>query len=143
MFSKTVQSHIDPFEFTNGFSNIGLTYGTVAKDGSKVKYTDASEVSFLKRNFRYEKTLGRYVAPLDLDVILEMPQWTKRGKLSKEITQDNVDNALIELSLHEPAIFDSWSKLIVDSSKEHLGFLPPVVNRHALMTKACARNFIW
>jgi hypothetical protein len=31
----------------------------------------------LKRGFRYESNEYRWLAPLELDVILEMPYWTK------------------------------------------------------------------
>lgn len=39
------------------------------------------ELTFLKRGFRFEPKVQRYVAPLALESILEMPYWTKKGPL--------------------------------------------------------------
>ena len=55
-------------------------------------------VDFLKRKFRYEPLVDRYVAPLDLNVVLEEPCWTKKGTDAIEIAKTNVQTSLLACS---------------------------------------------
>jgi predicted thioredoxin/glutaredoxin len=65
--------------------------------------------------FRYCEEFSRYVAPLELDVILEIPFWRKGD--NDEITQctQNIENGFRELSLHGKEIYDEWSTKMVES----------------------------
>jgi hypothetical protein len=75
---------------------------------------DLSEVTFLKRSFRFDNHVQQYVAPLDLAVILEMPYWTKKGLMSEKITLDNVETAIRELAFHPDDIYAKWSIIMCD-----------------------------
>jgi len=121
----------------------GLKYSDESKGDIVVPYKDLSEVNFLKRSFRYEPLVGRYVAPLQLESIVEMLYWTKRGAESQSITRSNVDNALHELSLHCEEDFHKWARLVVDGAREILNYYPPVTSRKALLFKVCKREYTW
>jgi hypothetical protein len=50
---------------------LGLKLTSPKKDSSRVFVAvSLEEASFLKRGFRYEPRVNRYVAPLDLDTVL-------------------------------------------------------------------------
>ena len=67
------------------------------------------EIEFLKRKFRFDDVLQSYVAPLSLEVCLEMPMWTKgQVHLRDAIVADNMQNCIDELSLHGKTVFREW-----------------------------------
>lgn len=142
-FSTSVSDFVNPDLIEENFRKIGLSYGVASKDGSSLKFQSLEDVTFLKRSFRHCSLVGRKIAPLDLDVILETPQWTKTGKLWREIALGNVDDALTELSLHDKQLFDTWSKKIIDASRKRLGYCPVEASWSRLRTKALAREFFW
>jgi len=80
-----------------------------------------TEISFLKREFRYEPALDRIVAPLDLDTVLEMSYFTKRGGSELSITTDNVVNSLRELSLHGREVYNTYAPQLVSAAAERYG----------------------
>jgi hypothetical protein len=101
-------------------SKIGLKYTMENKqDIAVTNFRDLTSVEFLKRQFRREKDLLRYVAPLRLSVVLEIPQWTKKGQGKLEIVSSNTITALRELSLHGREVYDKFSKDIVASFQDH------------------------
>jgi len=101
------------------------------------------QVTFLKRGFRYEPAVGRYVAPLRVEAIVEMLYWTQRGHSGREITRTNVDNALRELSLHEASVFDEWAPKVIAASREFLNHHPVVVDYRALQRITCGLDVLW
>jgi hypothetical protein len=107
---------------------LGLQYTNEAKGTSVVKMRYLEEVSFLKRGFRREKYVNSTVAPLDIEVILEMPYWTKKGADSETITKDNITFALNELSLHGEVVYDKFKDVIVGSCVEKMDYHPPKTN---------------
>jgi len=66
------------------------------------------EHTILKRGFRIEPSLGRWVAPLELNVVLEIPLWTKPGEEAAHVAVDNMNTAVRELSLHGREVFEFW-----------------------------------
>jgi hypothetical protein len=90
-----------------------------------------SEVEFLKRSFRFEESTKQYVAPLRLDVVLEMPYWTDRSISKKDqITCDNIQTSLLELSLHPPDVFAFWAPKMLEAANAHLGYRPKMSSYH-------------
>jgi hypothetical protein len=68
--------------------------------------TTIDHLELLKRTPRREPLLdGRYVLPLNIDTVLEIPLWTKRDKYT-EVACTNLDTALHELSLHGQEVWD-------------------------------------
>jgi hypothetical protein len=125
------------------FLTFGYVYTPEDKTSDLVPYRSIKECNFLKRNFRFESIMGRMVAPLSLDTILEMAFWTKKGQNAKQITLDNVDNCLSELSLHDRETFQFWSKLIVMASKDLLNYTPNCPNQEVLLIKCSGWKAIW
>jgi len=97
-----------------------------------------NEITFLKRAFRYERLVLWYVAPLSLATILEMPYWTKKGLLEKQITKDNVDTALDELSLHTDEIYYKYGTIIQNASYSRLGYHPTLEMRQTRFLRYAA-----
>jgi hypothetical protein len=122
---------------------VGFQYTAEDKTSTVAATRPLSDVTFLKRGFRFEEKLHKYVAPLDLDTILEIPMWTKKGAASHTIACDNVDNALHELALHDQATFDLWAGKIVRASEERLCYYPPVVDRMSLLREVRERTEFW
>jgi hypothetical protein len=90
------------------FLTIGHVYTDEAKSGKIVPIRDLTEVAFLKRKFIWDELTQRHIAPLDLDVVLEIFQWTKKGLMRDDITIANVDVAMRELALHGEDLFNHW-----------------------------------
>jgi hypothetical protein len=126
--SDTIVPWFNQITISEAMSKIGLTYTDENKSDSLVPFRKLSEVTFLKRGFRYDELLGRYVAPLSLDTILEMPYWTKDGPAPLEITYENVSTALMELSLHGEEKFNFHQKEIIDACRKKMNWLPPVTS---------------
>lgn len=99
-------------------AELGLIYTSETKGDLNTGLRNLSDVSFLKRGFRFDKELRRYLAPLELDVVLEIPLWTKKRYDAVKITIDNVDTAIGELSLHGPEVFNKYVPQIAASLKE-------------------------
>jgi hypothetical protein len=121
----------------------GLTYTNEAKSGLTHISRDITEVTFLKRSFRYESILDRYVAPLNLDVILEMPYWTVRGHMSHTIPCNTFESALTELSLHGDSTFNAHAPLMLKAFAEKYNFHPSVSNRYTLVLKSATIEEMW
>lgn len=91
------------------------------------------EVSFLKRKF-FEQN-GIYLAPLELGVIIDMMNWTKKGPNVLGDVETNIQTAFEELTLHGPCIFETYKAKIFDAIKIVPGLSrPAVTNYRALFT---------
>jgi hypothetical protein len=117
--SDEVLSWYNGVTITGCFERMGLKYTNTDKDGPPILKT-LWECTFLKRGFRYEKRVGRVVAPLELTVILEIPYWIDKqfANVPTQVTQ-LVQTALDELSLHGEEVFRTYSTtmLLACSSK--------------------------
>lgn len=110
---------------SKAMASFGLTYTDENKSTNPLPFRSLSEVTFLKRGFRLDSGLGRYVAPLSLDTIMEMPYWTKDGPGPEAITEDNVNTALMELSLHGESVFEEYSEKIIAGCRTRMNWFPP------------------
>ncbi|APG78529.1 hypothetical protein 1 [Wenzhou picorna-like virus 28] len=101
-----------------GYAQIGMTYTDEGKTGEMVKYRALEDVKFLKRGFRYEK--GVYLAPLELDVVMEMCCWVKTDVNTIDNTITNVETAMRELSLHPKDVFTKCKADLLQACRKHL-----------------------
>jgi len=115
----------DEASVANAMKQFGMVYTSELKGESQKGFRRLTEIEFLKRSFRYEESLGRYIAPLRLEVILEIPYWTKKGPQNRAIVLDNVQNALDELSLHGEEVFSEWAPKIISATQEMYSYTPP------------------
>lgn len=97
---------------TVAFLTCGHVYTDEAKSGIQYVSRDLTEIAYLKRKFLFDDTSYRYIAPLDIDVVLEIPQWTKKGSLAESILFGNIDITLRELSLHGEQVFNKYQQII-------------------------------
>lgn len=111
---------------------LGLTYTKEDKTMGDSSLRFITEVEFLKRKWRYDSTLRRYVSPLKLKGLIETLSWTRMGKYEHEIPVDKVDTALRELSYHDESTFDYWSAKIIRSSATNLDYFPPITSYKTL-----------
>jgi len=102
---------------------LGMNYTTELKGVATVPLRELGDVEFLKRKWSRDEVLGIYVAPIRMEVILDMLNWTKRTKssvTSEQITIDNVVISLNELSLHTRAAYFEWYPKILDAIEKKL-----------------------
>jgi hypothetical protein len=97
----------------------GMIYTTELKGEAKVPFRELDEIEFLKRGFIFNSKAGRYVAPLRIDSICNMVNWTKKGKLRDQITVDNIATSLRELTLHGKDIYEKWYPILNKLKQEH------------------------
>lgn len=128
---------------TQAMSVIGLVFTDEHKSQNPLPFRRLEEVSFLKRGFRRSHIDGKFVGPLEMATIIEMPFWTKEGPAPDEITKDNVCTALMELSLHDEDDYDRASEMIIDACRDRMNWLPPVVDYNANYLLACGTREEW
>lgn len=105
------KSIIDKFNEINMpefMAKCGMKYTTELKQTASVAMRKLTEVEFLKRSFRYDDSLNRWVAPLREEVFATMLQWTKKDLDGDQITVDNMSMVLRESSLHGEEMFTKW-----------------------------------
>jgi hypothetical protein len=139
-------SIIDRFNqitIADAMKDFGFEYTDENKSETMQPFRSIQEVSFLKRGFRYENVLRKFVAPLELDTILEIPMWTKSGSRSLTIAKDNVDCCLRELAIHPENIFNHWAPKVVEASQKFLGYTPYVTDWYTLLEESCHRIEFW
>jgi len=97
---------------------LGLTYTTETKGEAIYPFRNLEDVEFLKRSFRFETTRGLWLAPLRLNVVLEIPYWTKRTSDKHSIAVSNVIESLRELSLHSKKTYDKYESIIIEECQK-------------------------
>jgi hypothetical protein len=96
----------------NSLQDIFKEFGDVYTDDNKTTgelraLVPQAEASILKRMPVYHEDIDIWVGALRLDVILEMPLWTTRGR-ELENSIERADNALRELALHPREVWNEW-----------------------------------
>lgn len=113
------------------FARVGLTYTMEDKDRVvDVDTRSIYDVSFIKRTFKLIDNPQRWIAPLDLDSILDCMNWRKKGEDSAFNTEANVSFALKELSMHDENVWDLWFPKIL-SACEEVGVNVAYLNRES------------
>jgi len=122
--------------------DLGLTYTDDNKNAiGETSFYSPFDITFLKRKFCKSDYLDRIVAPLDLDVVLDIPYWVRKGKDEHELTCENVVTSLQELSMHPPEVFNHWAPMILKASQIKLGFVPEIVQQNRLLDKVVDTGF--
>jgi hypothetical protein len=105
----------------DSMAKIGLEYTTELKLAATIPFRNLEDIEFIKRSFSYDRLSTLWLAPLRLDVVLEIPCWTKR-KDSLNIVTDNVTTTIRELSLHPKEVFEEWTPKIIKAYKDFIPF---------------------
>jgi energy-coupling factor transporter ATP-binding protein EcfA2 len=116
------------------FEKLDVGYTMADKDAKSVPYISIDRISFLKRGFRYEETLGKIVAPIEEDSITKKFYWIKKANESPLLPEEQfaayLDTSLRESYLHGKAFYQTMMdkfRAIVDENprlKPHAAFIP-------------------
>jgi hypothetical protein len=96
-------------------SELGLSYTREDKrvgDANAPILRNLRNISFLKRTFRFEPLVGKWIGSLDVKSIISIPCWTKKGVNSLGIFHTNVLEFCHELALHEDEVYDKYIALM-------------------------------
>lgn len=138
---KTTQKWLNQNTLTESLYHIGFVYTPEDKSTDSVKpFRNINEVSFLKRQFRFDPMVNYVIAPLDISVVLEMSQWTKRNDRNWDNVKENVDTTLKELSAHGQEVWDHWYPLIAGAARDHLEYIPLYHDRVSALRAQLARD---
>ncbi len=119
------QSRYTEANLSRWLSDLGLKYTSELKNSVNETMRHLTDVEFLKRSFRWDDILARYVAPLRLSVVLEIPYWTKEKSGEKDqIVLSNLQTSLDELSLHGSTVFSRYNILMVAALRKHYDKVP-------------------
>lgn len=115
----SIAKEFNQVEFARACKEVfNMDYTDEAKTGILVPVKELSEVTFLKRDFYFDDESSMYIGRLDLDVVLEIPQWV-RGDLDLELRcVENCESAFKELSLYDETTFNSWAYRIFNACIE-------------------------
>jgi len=117
-----LQPYYNEFTLPDILKLINMDYTNELKALAKTPYRAITEISFLKRMWSFDPMCGRYIAPLELDVVLEMSMWTKKGPDWLNIAASNLENTLNELSLHPKEIWDLYYPTLLKAACREYSF---------------------
>jgi len=107
---------LDLIDIAKKYKEMGMTITNADKSEFCGKgKTRVEELEFLKRNFVYDRRIGKYIGVLNLNAILEIPMWSE-GKQTHAKLLDSVCDMLKELSLHGEETFTHYVDGIGDNS---------------------------
>lgn len=99
--APTAVGWLNQHSLTTAFAEVGMTYTGERKGDSVPPTRTLAEVEFLKRGFRFETELARWVGPLRLETIREMPLWIHDTADQYTQTAETFKTACEELALHD------------------------------------------
>lgn len=115
-------------------AHYGLTYTDENKSNVSYKYRPLANITFLKRSWRYEPQVGRFVAPLDFKTLRESPYWTKKGPDRYQNTVANFDAQLGELSLHGSEVYAQYASEMLEAARRKLKHYPEITEWSELLS---------
>jgi len=106
--SREYSTRFTPKLVSTTVADFGHVYTGTDKGPPAEVLIPITEHTILKRSFRFVEEDNEWVGPLDLDVILELPLWSRSGGDYDTIAMANQDTAIRELSLHGRETFEEW-----------------------------------
>jgi hypothetical protein len=83
------------------FNSLGMDFTDSSKGQVSTKFQHISEITFLKRAFKYHPVLMEIVGPLDMNTIHSTIAYVDSKKDVTQVTQDKISAFQRELYLHE------------------------------------------
>jgi hypothetical protein len=122
-FSDEVCEWYNMDTLTEAFAQFGFTYTDESKgaNGEVPKWRKLEDVAYLKRKFRKRDDFPIYDAPLDMNTIMEMPNWCRETVDVEEGTRVNAETAIMELHMHDRNSFNVKSSFINKMFKQATG----------------------
>lgn len=118
------QRELNADNLVEGFREIGMELTAEVKT-EKFGYKQLSEIMFLKRKFRYDDEVCRYLAPLPLELLIEMTYWYHAGHHWLEVAPSILDSFIRELAHHERDVFDNMMRELCEALRERRKPVPP------------------
>lgn len=112
--AKDVSALFNQNTFVDLVAKYGHVYTPESKDGlaNMPDTRPVTDVTFLKRGFRWDEEANMWTPPLELNTVLCMPFYTEDKRHPRESTLQTIDMALAELSWHSQATWDAWAPKI-------------------------------
>lgn len=126
----------NPAVMKRELAKIGMIYTNADKTEPTEEFTPFLELTFLKRKFRWEPTQHEFVCPLDLNVVLEMPLWTREKARGEAPWKLAFATAINELALHDLKVWEEWAPRMLSSFQTATGVAHPVRDRAQAMMAA-------
>lgn len=103
------------------FAKFGMVYTPEIKDSVRSSLKRSiEEVSFLKRSWRFESSLNRYLGPMLLEAVLCQLNWT-RIREGDQILIDKAHHVVRELSLHGVDVYRKYVPIINENLMKYYG----------------------
>jgi len=132
--AEPVREWFKPTTWAPQMAKIGLRYTTADKKKIETdEWEDLSKVTFLKCKWRHEPRYDRYVAPISLETVRELPYWHPKWDKNNIVAMDNFSIALHELSLHDMSIWNEMSPVMFKSYYEAYNEEFPIREKNVLM----------
>jgi hypothetical protein len=96
-FHTDVLNALTMMEF---FKSLGMDMTTADKKSVTTPTQQMSEITFLKRGFKYHNELNKIVCPLDLNTLQSSLQYVDKDKNGDDVVRDKVANYQREIYLH-------------------------------------------
>nr|ULF99874.1 MAG: hypothetical protein 1 [Cripavirus sp.] len=107
-------------------------YTDEGKTGVIVESRTLEDIFFLKRGFRYSEELQRTVAPLKIEVIYEMLNWTRNTIDPNIILMNNIETAFREIVFHGEDEFNKLKSGITRIAKD-LPSIPQILTYNSYL----------
>lgn len=112
-------------DLIDGFAEVGMTLTSDVKD-EEFKYKSLSGVTFLKRSFAYDTEVGRYLAPMNVDNIIEMIYWYRAPHQWSEVGLDIVETSVREMAHCSKSDFDNYVRTLRFSLAKRNMLMKPI-----------------
>jgi hypothetical protein len=123
--SQEYREYFNELTLVDLMEQIGMVYTTELKGVAELPFRNLSQVEFLKRSFRFDYSLNRWVAPLRMESIFATLNWTRKGFGSDQITADELSSSFGELSLHGRSVFNQFAPKLMDLKNRYLDGYEP------------------
>jgi hypothetical protein len=112
--SSGITSWFNQQTITEALAELGMTYTDESKSGATHSIRAITEVTFIKRSFRFDLQLNRFTAPLPYDVIMAILNYTSKARTTDplDLEMQQVQSVLTELAQHGRTVFKSASEEI-------------------------------
>lgn len=114
--SDTIISWFNQHTITKALTEVGMIYTDESKSGGDAPaFRELHEIAYLKRQFIFDPITQTFLAPLDIGVVLEMPNWIRGNIDPIEATRQNCIAAISELAWHKKEIFQKFLPKITNA----------------------------
>jgi hypothetical protein len=117
-----VPEHLVPYVNLLTYKEVFETLGMKCTNGDKSEITKQSQslekLTYLKRHFRYHYVLRKWVGPLSINTIINIPQWISQNTDYYSAMNGKMRAAQVESYLHSPQLFN----MITELFRKELGY---------------------